>query len=254
MMVGKMTLTTGLPGLPNNSPTELTIEQVKSAVPPNLRNHISPAFVDQVNNLVQDPLIAEQVRNNFLSYSGVMKEGKFKLEDYLNAVAYCSYKLMGYSSRDSYERTFPDRMNHLIGKGTSDKDISAYVAAYNRGKLVNLILEMSMVPSWVLNQHVYQEAINTQAEIMRTAHSDKVRSDAANSILTHLGKPKDADFQISVDIKENSGLAEMKQLIGQLAQAQQDAITSGGMGVRDIAAQPLIDITPNKGGTEDGTG
>lgn len=248
-----MTLTTGLPGIPNNSPTELTIEQVKSAVPPNLRNHITPQFVDQINHLVQDPLIAEQVRNNFLSYSGVMKEGKFKLEDYLNAVAYVSYKLMGYSSRESYERTFPDRMNHLIKKGTSDKDISAYVAAYNRGKLVNLILEMSMVPSWVLNQSVYQEAINTQAEIMRTATSDKVRSDAANSILTHLGKPKDTDFQISLEVKEHSGLAEMKQLIGQLAQAQQDAITSGGMGVRDIAAQPLIDVTPTKV-DEDGSG
>ena len=239
-------MTTGLPGLPANKRDELTIDQVRSAVPPNLRNHITPTFVDQVNNIVHDELVAEQVRNNFISYSGVMKEGKFKLEDYLNAVVYVSFKLMGYSSRESYERTFPDRMNILIGKGTSDKDISAYVAAYNRGKMVNLILEQTLVPSWVLNQAVYQEAINTQAEIMRTAASDKVRSDAANSILTHLGKPKDGDFQLSLEIKENSGLAEMKQLLGQLAQAQQDAITSGGMGVRDIAAQPLIDVTPTK--------
>lgn len=251
MMVGKMTT---LPSAPSAAPDPLTVEQVRSAVPPNMKGNVSQGFVDQINNLVNDPLVAEQIRHNFIGYAGVIREGKFKLEDYLNAVAYCSYKIMGYSNKESYEKTFPQRYQELVTRGVSQKDISAYVAAFNKNKLVNLILEQSLVPSWVLNQDIYQEAINTQAEIMRTATSDKVRSDAANSILTHLGKPKDGNFQLSVEVKEHPGLAEMKSLLGQLAAAQQDAITSGGMGVRDIAAQPLIDVTPNKGGTEDGSG
>lgn len=247
-----MTLTTGMPGIPNPSPELLTVEMVQQAVPPNLKGHINQQFVDQINNLVSDPLVAEQVRNNFVSYAAVMKEGKFKLEDYLNAVAYVSYKLMGYNNQDAYFRTFPQRHADLVARGVTAKDISAYVSAYSRGKLVNLIMEQSLVPTWVLNQHVYQEAINTQAEIMRTAMSDKVRSDAANSILTHLGKPKDGNFQIALEMKENSGLTEMKNMLTKLAEAQQSAI-QGGVEVRDIAAQPLIEATATRVESDDGT-
>ena len=246
-----MSMTTGLPGIPNSNPDHLTLEQVRQAVPPNLKNNITQSFVDQINNLVSDELIAEQIRNNFISYSMVMKEGKFKLEDYLNAIAFVSYKLMGYNNQDSYIRTFPKRYADLVAKGTSSKDVAAYVSAYARGKLVNLILEQSLVPTWVLNQHLYQEAINTQAELMRNAYSEKVRSDAANSILTHLAKPKDQNFQINMEVQESSGMNELKGMLIKLAEAQTEAL-SKGVSVEQIAAQPLIDVTPNKEGTENG--
>ena len=63
------------------------------------------------------------------------------------------------------------------------------MTSYNKNKLVNLILEQSMIPSWVLNQDMYQKALNVQCELMLTANSEKV-SDAANSILTHLKPPQ----------------------------------------------------------------
>jgi hypothetical protein len=247
-----MTLHTGVPGAGGgNPPALLTVAEVQQAVPANMKGHITQAFVDQINNLVQDPILAEQIRNNFISYARVMQEGKFKTEDYLNAVTYVSYKLMGYNNEESYCKTFPARHQALVAKGTSQKDISAYVSAYNRGKLVNLIMEQSLVPSWVLNQDIYQEAINTQAQIMRTALSDKVRSDAANSILTHLGKPKDANFQISMEVNENSGMTELKSMLVKLAETQEQAIQNG-VGVRDITAQPLIDVTPTEVKSDNG--
>ena len=195
-----MTLTAGLPGIPNSS-EPLTVAQVQQAVPPQFKSQINQAFVDQVNTLVSDPILAEQIRNNVVSYASVLKEGKFKLESYLNAVTYVSYKLMGYSNEESYLRTFPARHAELVAKGTSQKDISAYVSAYNKGKLVNLITEQSLVPSWVLNHGAFQEAINTQVDLMRNANSEKVRCDAANSILTHLAKPKEGNFQLSLEVK-----------------------------------------------------
>lgn len=236
-----MSMTTNLPGVPNKNPDFLTKDQVEKAVPPNLKGHVTQAFVDQINNLVQDDLIAEQIRNNFISYTGVMKEGKFKLEDYLNAVAFVSYKLMGYGSQDAYFRTFPQRHAQLIAKGTAPKDIAAYVAAYSRNKLVNLIMEQSLVPTWVLNQHVYQQAINVQRELMTDPDvSAKVRSDAANSILTHLKKPEGKDFQINMDMRETSGISELRSALRDMAQAQQKAIQSGTE-VREITAQPLVE-------------
>lgn len=238
-----------VPGAP--APTVLTLAEVQQALPPNLKGNIDQAFVDQLNNLVNDPILAEQIRNNFISYARVLQEGKFKTGDYLNAVTYVSYKLMGHSNEEAYYKTFPQRYQDLLAQGRSQKDISAYVSAYNRGKLVNLILEQSLVPSWVLNQDAYQEAINTQVDLMRNAISEKVRSDAANSILTHLGKPKDADFQLKLNVEESSGMNELKGMLIKLAEAQESAL-KGGVTVGQITAQPLIDVTPREVSTDNG--
>lgn len=223
--------------------TMLTREMVEKALPANLKVAATQALTDQINNITSDPLIAEQVRNNFLSYSGVLREGKFKTEDYLHAVTYVSFKLMGYSNQDAYFRTFPQRYQALVAKGTSQKDISAYVSAYSKGKLVNLILEQSLVPSWVLNQDLYQKALNVQADLMLNANSEKVRSDAANSILTHLSKPKDTAPTVNIDMRETSGMGELKAMLTQLAQSQRQAI-EGGASTKEIAAQRIIDVEP----------
>jgi len=73
---------------------------------------------------------------------------------------------------------------------TSDKDISAYVSAFNREELVQQMLNRVMIPSWLLNQNVYQEAVNTQLELMRNAKSERVRFMAADSLMNHLGRPE----------------------------------------------------------------
>lgn len=221
--------------------TALTVEQVEKALPANLKNAATQAFTDHINNIVSDPLVAEQVRNNFISYTSVLKDGKFKTEDYLNAVTYVSYKLMGDSNQDAYFKTFPQRHAALVARGVSNKDISAYVSAYNKGKLVNLILEQTLVPSWVLNADIYQRAINTQAELMIHAQSEKVRCDAANSILTHLAKPKEAGPLINLDMRQDTGINELKDLLTSLARKQRDMIQEGSVSTREIAEQNIIE-------------
>ena len=218
----------------------LTVDQVAKALPANLKTAATQSLVDMVNNAVADPLVAEQVRNNFLSYTNVLKEGKFKTEDYLNAVTYVSFKLMGYSNQDAYFRTFPARYQALLAKGTTSKDMSAYVAAYHRGKMVNLIMEQSLVPSWVLNQDLYQKALNTQAELMVSSASDMVRTTAANSILTHLAKPKDQNFQLNIDVNESSGMNELRDALTRMA-VQQQQLIQAGMSTKDVAAQRIIE-------------
>ena len=218
----------------------LTVSQVEQALPPNLKHMASQQFVDQINNMVADPLVAEQVRNNFISYTSVLRDGKFKTEDYLHAVTYVSFKLMGMSNQDAYFKTFPQRHANLVAKGTSSKDIATYVSAYNRGKLVNLILEQTLVTTWVLNQHMYQEALNTQAELMIHAQSEMVRTTAANSILTHLAKPKEVGPLINLDLRENSGMNELKSMLVAVAKQQKEAIEAG-VSPKAIAEQRLIE-------------
>lgn len=219
----------------------LTVTQVAAALPSTLRGAATQDLVDRINNIVSDPLIAEQVRDNFMSYTKVLQDGKFKTEDYLNAVTYVSYKLMGYSNKESYCRTFPQRHASLIANGATDKGISAYVAAYNKGKLVNLILEQSLVPTWVLNQDMYQKALNTQADLMMNAQSEMVRTTAANSILTHLAKPKEAGALINIDMRETSGMGELKDMLNKMAQQQLDLIDAG-VPAKTLAEQRIIDV------------
>lgn len=217
----------------------LTLQQVAHALPPNLKNNVTQQLVDNINNCVADPIMAEAIKDNFLSYTQVLSEGKFKTEDYLSAVMYVSFKLMGMTNQDAYARTFPARYRTLLNNGTSAKDISSYVSMYNKGRLVNLILEKSLIPTWVLNQHIYQKAINVQADLMSNANSEMVRMQAANSILTHLVKPKEVGPLINLDLRESSGLNELKATLTQLAQQQRDLI-SNGITTKQIADQGLV--------------
>ncbi len=218
----------------------LTRDQVEQALPANLKSAATQQFTDMINNVTTDPLVAEQIRDNFVSYSSVLSSGgKFKTEDYLNAVAYVSYKLMGNGNLDAYAKTFPMRYQGLVAKGTSSKDIAAYVAAYNKGKLVNLIMEQSMIPVHVLNADMFQKALRVQVDLMETAQSEKVRCDAANSILTHLAEPKKVAAKLEVTVKQDAGRDELKVMWTELASKQLDLINHGYT-ARDMASQPLI--------------
>lgn len=220
----------------------LTEEEVRKAMPTHLKSVVTPSLVQLLNNVSNDPLIAQNIRENFISYTSVLKDGKFKTEDYLNAVMYVSYKIMGHTNNDAYAKTFPQRYQALAAAGKSNKDISSYVAAYHKGKLVNLILEQTLVPSWVLNQDMYQKALSVQYDLMTTANSEKVRTDAANSILTHLKRPEvNPKLQIDLGAIENSGMREMKDMLAQLADQQRTLIQEGRMKTVDVAATPLID-------------
>lgn len=224
----------------------ITKELVARALPGNLKSAATDQLADMINQISTDPIIAEQIRDNFLSYTSVLKDGKYKVEDYLNAVAYCSYKLMGDSNQDAYFKTFPQRYANLVAAGRTPKEISAYVAAYAKGQLVNKIMEQTLVPSWVLNQHMYQAALNTQFKIMTDDDvSPKVRSDAADSLLTHLAKPKEAGPLINIDMGETSGMNELKDALARMAQQQQTLINAG-VSTKEIAAQDIVDVTPKE--------
>ncbi|ANJ65219.1 hypothetical protein FROZEN_98 [Erwinia phage vB_EamP_Frozen] len=219
----------------------LSKDVVVRALPANLKGAVTDQMVDLLNNITTDQIIAEQVRDNFVAYSGVMKDGKFKIEDYIRAVTYVSYKLMGDSNQDAYFKTFPDRYQNMLVKGTSDKDMRAYVSMYAKGKLVNLIMEQSLVPTWVLNQDIHQKAINTQALIMNDPNvCSRDRVAAANSILTHLGRPKEVGPLLNIDMRPQSGINELQDLLGKMAVQQRDLIGSG-VSIKEIAATKIIE-------------
>ncbi|QDP54371.1 MAG: hypothetical protein Unbinned4120contig1000_23 [Prokaryotic dsDNA virus sp.] len=219
--------------------SNLTLQEVQAAAPANMKKAVTQEMVDDINGASNDPEIARMIGDNFISFVGVMKEGRFKIEDYLSAVTYVSHKLMGDSNKEAWCKTFPQRHAALTSAGADSKTISAHVASYSKGKLVNMVLEQSMVPSWVLNAHLFQEALNTQADLMQNANSEKVRSDAANSILTHLKRPEAVKGQIDLNVKDSSGMNELREVLGDLAAQQRQAIAQGAP-IREITDARII--------------
>jgi hypothetical protein len=221
----------------------LTKEDIASALPANLKGAATQALTDQVNTLVSDPTTAEHIREHFISYAVVLSEGKWSLEAYMNAIQYVTYKMMGYSNQESYQRTFPQRYAHFIANGTSAKDISAYVSQYNKGKLVNLIQEKALIPVHVLYQDTFHEAIRHAAFLMTNAQSEKVQMEAANALMTHLGKPKDAAPALAIQINNSLELDALRSTLVDVSDRQRELIKSG-VTAKEIAGTKLFNIKP----------
>lgn len=219
--------------------TTLTIEQFQRALPKQIKTTITQEMIDSVNLVLSDVQLSQNYRDNLLSYTSVMRDGKFKIQSYLDAVRYVSFKLLGDSNITAFAKAFPDRYQNFLNTNISEKDIGAYVAAYNKNKLVNLIFEQTLIPSHVLNADLYQKALNTQAELMISARSEKVRSDAANSLLTHLKPPEVKKFELDIGIKQDSSIDELRATTLELVAQQRAMITGNTMSAQQIAHSKL---------------
>lgn len=222
------------------SVTPLTVEQFRSVLPDKVKQSINQQLIDQINATLSNPAEFEHYRDNLLSYTRVMQDGKFKIDSYLDAVKYVSHKLMGASNIEAYMKTFPDKYQDFVARGVAPKDIASYVTAYNKGKLVNLIFEQTMIPVHVLNMDMYQKALNAQFELGLTAASEKVRSDALNSVLTQLRPPEVKKFELDIAVKENDAIKTLRESTLALAEEQRRAIAAGAINAQDAAHQKLV--------------
>ena len=224
---------------------DLTIEQFHRVLPKQVKTSVNQQLIDQINTTLSDPVLRENYRDNLLSYTSVMQDGKFKIQSYLDAVRYVSFKLLGDSNIEAYTKTFPDRYQNFMVNSTSAKDIASYVTSYNKNKLVNLIFEQTIIPFHVLNADKYQHALNVQVELMVGANSEKVRSDAANSVLTHLKPPETKKIELDIAVKEDKSLSDLKMATMELVKAQRLAIAGGGTTIEGVAQSRIasdIDI------------
>ena len=219
----------------------LTKDELIQSLPPAVASGVSDTLVNELNQLITDPDFREVFRDNMISYNKVLSEGKFKISSYLNAVMYVSYKIMGYNNMDAYERTFQQKFQTWIQQGESSQTISAHVAMYNKSKLVNLVYAQAMIPTHVLNQDKFQEAINHQYYLMKHAASEKVQSDAANSLLIHLKPPEEKQVNLNIGIEETDSIKELKATITELAQLQVQSIEAKHNTAGQIAASRIID-------------
>lgn len=224
---------------------DLTLEQVQVAAPKERRVLFTQDIIDKVNQVSSDPTVRQAVKENFISYLHVLRDTFCSVEDYLNAVKYCSLKMMGLSNIDAYSRVFPDRIANMKAKAMPQKDIASIVSAFGRTKAVVKIMEQAAIPAWLLHQDAFNKAVAVQVELMTTAKSERVRAMAADSILNKLGRPDNVPT-INIDMRNNvaetNGIDDLKNMITKLAKTQKDLIEKGAFSTKQVAEAEIIDV------------
>jgi hypothetical protein len=213
----------------------ISIELLRDAVPKSKKALVTEELVQTINEFKDDEDSVKAYRDNLVGFASVINEGKWSLEEYTDAVRFVSYRLVSNSDIDSYMRAFPDRYAKLIADGRTREEMGAWVAAYKKNKLVIKILEQTMVPTHILNADIYQEAINTQLDLMKTSKRDDVRQKAADSLMNHLAQPVETKLNIKVGMDDKI-LENQNRLIdhiGSMALNQQKQLASG-MSIEDI--------------------
>lgn len=217
----------------------LTVEQFKAALPADMKKSVNPMLIMKINNVLDSPEEWDQYKENLLSYVSVLQMGKFKMEQYIHAVRYVGFKVMGCTNKDAHSKTFPDKHLNWVATGVSSKDVASYTTAYNKSKLVNLIFEQTMIPTHILNAPLFQKALNVQAEIMMDADvSPKVRSDAANSLLTHLKAPEVKKVELDIGPAASSVIDDYQVMMSKMVDKQLELMEAGG-DVKDITNAPV---------------
>ena len=221
----------------------LPIETVKKLVPKSQRGLITQDFLDKIEASVQNSLIAEEFKNNFITYLNVLSTGKYKMEDYISAVKYISFKLLGYSNVDAYAATFPDRYERLKREG--QEQIEAFASMYNKNKLVMQIYEQTIVPTYVLNAPLHQEALNELAKMIKDPSvRGMTKVKACEAILQHTKQPEIIKGELTIGIEQQDTISELRDVVEQLAEVNRLSIAKNIKSIKEVAEAKIIDVTP----------
>jgi hypothetical protein len=219
----------------------MTKEQFQAVLPPQVKKNISQDLIDDVNNMLADPETVAVYRENVIGFADVMSKGRFKITNYLAAVKYVSFVMLGSNNFDAYIKTFPDKYAGFISRGVPKEHIYSYAKAFKGSKLVIEIMRTTMVPVCIVNQANVQEAINTQVDLMRNAKSEKVRNDACTSLIVNLKQPETVKMELDIGVSDNNGaIQELRDATSALAEQHQRLIKSGHMSAHDVAQSELM--------------
>ena len=218
----------------------LSLESIKKLVPKQQRTLITEDFIDKLEASIKDNVIAEEFKNNFITYLNVLSKGKYKMEDYINAVKYVSFKLLDYSNVKAYAATFPERYQRLVDEG---QQIDAFVSMYNKNKLVVQIYEQTIVPSYVLNAPLHQQALNTLATMIQDEDvRGMTKVKACEAILAYTKQPEIIKGELTIGIEQSDTINDLREVTEQLAETYRKALQGGARTLTQVAEAKIIDV------------
>lgn len=220
----------------------LTDTEFLEALPAKYHTNVNQESIDNINEILNEPEMMETYRDNFISYTSILQNGKYKILDYTNAIKYCSFKMAGLTNKDAYIKTFPDRYKQHKANGVAEKTIDSYISAYNKNKLVTTILEQAYVPVWLINQDAVQTAINTLVGLVVHSKSEKIQMESSIGLLNHLKPPENKKIQLDIGMDAASDtIAEMRDAMRELVTVQSQEINNGNLNAKYVIESNIIE-------------
>ena len=228
----------------------LSVEGLKKIYPRKVNDDVLAECVKVMNDSVKDMdvIMQEHYRDNLVSVIDVIKDGeRIKFKDYVKAVKFCSFKMAGYTDTRAYSLTFPERIERMAKDGISNTNLYVYANSYAKNKVVVEIMAKLIVPSHIMFQDYFSLAVKTQVEIMTDdSVSPKVRSDAANSLMTHLKQPEIKQAELKISTNDNGAIGSLTEALNNLSNAQKQALSSGSIKLKDISEAEIIEVKENE--------
>lgn len=231
-------------------PDLLTVEGLQKIYPRKVNRETLEECVKIMNESItdMDSVMREHYRDNLVGVIDVIKEGeRIKFADYVKAVKFCSYKMAGYTDTRAYSLTFPERIERMVREGISNANLYVYANSYAKNKVVVEIMAKLLVPTHIMYQDYFHMAVKTQVEIMTDdTISPKVRSDAANSLMTHLKQPEIKQAELKISTNDNGAIGSLTEALNNLSNAQKQALSSGSIKLKDISEAEIIEVKENE--------
>ena len=214
-------------------------KEFKKNFPKEKRHLITPEVYETIKRMNDDPEF--DLREEMITYSKVLAEGKYTVINYANACKYLAYKAMGFSNFDAYKRVFPDKVKKWLEEGVPYDHQHAYVGKYNKSPLVVKLTERSLIPHKILNQDKAQKGINVLEELALNAKSEMVRMKAAEALVRELKIDNDNKLELDITVKKDESLVQLEQSIAKLAEEQVKAIKENRADPKAIAEMQIIE-------------
>lgn len=226
---------------------KVTVEELKILYPVKVAGKVLEQAAEILNTATEDMdyVMAKEFRDNCLSFIDILKNSKSRVSfaDYVNACKFATFKLAGNTDVRAYALTFPDRIRRMERDKVPNSHLYQYASIYSKNKTVVEVMAKLVVPTHIMFQDIFHQAVKVQSELMLDDKiSPKVRSDAANSLMTHLKTPEVKQAELKVDVQGSGAIEQLAEALGSLSGKQSEMLREGRYSLKDIREATIIEV------------
>lgn len=221
---------------------EYLINRVPESLRANSRvlNSLDKLLVNNENTDLDEESSIYMFSNLFFSAIHSFDETVLGSEDYAYSCKYVGYRMLGLPMETAYEFTFPSKCNRirLNVKG----DMTRYTAnvlrtakLFEKNGIVAKVMDIALVPVYVTNAPLAQQAIDKIAHLMTHSKSERIQLDSATVLLDKIIKAEAGVPEQTVTNTTNNILIDFREMNSRLARTTVEKMEEGNT-IRDIEA------------------
>lgn len=197
------------------------------------KNKIATEIADNIDETVDDT-IKEQYKNNLITFSTVVT-GRVRVDDYLTAIKYVTYRNTGLTIKESYCLAKADEVQKAKLEGVTDDQIYNRALAYSQNKVVKDIQSQNQMPLHIVFGDAIVDGIHRMHDIIKGgSNRDAV---GAFEALTRAIMPKE-DIELKVDTSAiDSKIEEMNKAKLELSLMVVDNVKSGNLSMEQLLSK-----------------